>query len=299
VKVGFIGLGNIGNACAIHLAKSDFDFYVHDINKDSAANLIELGANWLDSCKEVAQTCDVLFTSLPGPDQVKAVIAGENSVIDGAHDGLVVVDLSTICLKTAKAMYQQCKEAGIAYLDCPVSGGIWAIEAQNLTLMPSGDEEAFNKAKPAMVVFGNDETAFLGEAGTGTLLKLINNQIFLLGGQVFQEGYIIASKAGMDIKQFADVLRKSSGGMYAPLASMVTKRQWEDSTYDLALAEKDVRLALETAQDMGISLPMTEGAYQNLKQSVEMGLGKKFFLGTMEAIEKNADHTAEAIDIDA
>jgi 3-hydroxyisobutyrate dehydrogenase/2-hydroxy-3-oxopropionate reductase len=298
VKVGFIGLGNIGNACSAHFAESDFDFYIHDINKSAAENLIALGAHWLDSCKAVAETCDVVFTSLPGPEQVETVITGRNGIIEGAHDGLVVVDLSTISLTVAKEMYATCKATGFSYLDCPVSGGIWAIKAKNLTLMPSGDIDAFEKAKPAMIVFGNKDVEFLGESGTGTLLKLINNQIFLVGGQVFQEGYIVAAKAGLDIKQFVKILRKSSGGMYAPLASMVTKRQWEDSSYDLALAEKDIRLTLETANDMGIDLPMTSGAYKNLAQAKAMGLGEKFFLGTMEAIEKNANFIAKAIDVD-
>ena len=110
---------------------------------------------------------------------------------------------------------------------------------------------------------------------------------------------MLAAKAGMDIKQLVQMLRGSSAGLYIPLASMVTKRQWEDSTYDLALAEKDVRLALETAEDLGVSMPMTSANHETLQRACELGQGGKFFLATLVALEDAAGFTAPEVDVDA
>jgi 3-hydroxyisobutyrate dehydrogenase len=297
MNVGFIGLGNIGGACAQHLAASEFKLWVHDLNAQAGEALVAAGATWAESCTAIAEACDVIFTSLPGPAQVESVLFGKNAIAQAGRD-VVVVDLSTISLSAARSHYQRARESGFAYLDCPVSGGVWAIAERQLSLMPSGDRSAFDRALPAMQVFGRDDTQFLGEAGTGTLIKLINNQLFLVGGQVFQEGYLLAAKAGLDIRQFVEVVRGSSGGMYAPLASMVTQRQWQESSYDLALAEKDLYLALQSARDLQAPLPLTQAAHQTLLAAQAQGLGENFFLATMEALEQGANFTAPAVDVD-
>lgn len=299
MKVGFIGLGNIGGACAVHLAESEHDFFVHDLNRAAAEPLLEKGATWSDSCAAIAATVDVLILSLPGPDEVRAVVTGDRGVLTDPAEGLVVVDLSTISLDVTREMYTACAGRGAAYVDCPVSGGIWGAQAGELVLMPAGDEAAVNRAMPALTTFGKDDTRYLGESGTGTLVKLVNNQLFLVGGQIFQEGYLLAMKAGLDAKQFVRMLRESSGGMYAPLASMVTKRQWEDSTYDLALAEKDVRLAVATADRLGVDMPLARAAHETLAASCELGLERKFFLATMELLEQRAGFTAPEVDVDS
>lgn len=299
MKVGLIGLGNIGGGCAANLAASALDFYVYDLNRAAAERVLAQGATWSDSCADIAAICDVLFLSLPGPEQIEVVMRGKNGVLAGPADQLVVVDLSTSSLMVARAMYEAAAEKGVSYIDCPVSGGIWGAQSGDLVLMPSGDQSAFDKALPAMQVIGKEDTAYLGESGTGTLVKLINNQIFMAGAQVFQEGYVLATKAGMDIKQLVQMLRGSSAGLYIPLASMVTKRQWEDSTYDLTLAEKDVRLALDTASDLGVDMPMTLANHETLKRAIELGQGDKFFLATLVALEEAAGVTAPVIDVDS
>jgi len=134
----------------------------------------------------------------------------------------------------------------------------------------------------------------LGPSGTGTLVKLVNNQIFLVGCQVFMEGYLMAAKAGLDVDDFMTVLRASSGGMFAPLADVVIQRKWEDSNYDLRLAEKDLRLALESAGDIGTPMPLTTAAQDVLARSVEAGLGEKWFLASFETLEAEAGFVAEA-----
>ena len=292
MEVGFIGLGNIGGPCAKHLLDAGHRVTVFDVDEDAVERIAQLGARTARSPAGVAAETGGVFLSLPTPVAAHEVVAGEGGLLDSARPGLVVVDLSTNSVGTARTLFEQCRQAGVDYLDCPVSGGAWAAERGDLALMPSGDESAFLRVRDALVCFGKDDTQWLGPSGTGTLVKLINNQVFLVATQVFGEGYLLAAKAGLDLPRFLEVLRASSAGMYMPLADMIVKRQWESSSYDLSLAEKDLRLALESAAEIGTPLPLTEAAHGVLARSVEGGLGGKFFIGTMETLEAEAGFTA-------
>lgn len=292
MDVGFIGLGNIGGPCAKHLLDAGHRVTVFDIDAAAAGRLAGVGARSAESAAEVAAASAAVMLSLPTPEASEAVVAGDGGVLAADRPGLVVVDLSTNSVGTARSLCEQCRQAGVDYIDCPVSGGAWAAERGDLALMPSGDEPAFDRVRDVLVCFGKDGTRWLGPSGTGTLMKLINNQVFLVATQVFGEGYLLAAKAGLDTGRFLDVLRASSAGMYMPLADMIVKRQWESSSYDLSLAEKDLRLALESAAEIGTPLPLTRAAHDVLARSVEAGLGAKFFLGAMETLEAEAGFTA-------
>ena len=230
--------------------------------------------------------------SLPSPEASRAVVTGTAGIISAASSGLVVVDLSTNSVDVTKELFGVCAAAGVDFVDCPVSGGHMGAAAGEFTLMPSGDEAAFDRCREVLVCFGKAETEWLGPSGTGTLLKLINNLVFLVGTQVFEEGYLMAAKAGLDIPKFLEVLRASSASFYMALSQMIVNRQWDDSTCDLALAEKDLRLALDSAAHIDTPLPLTEAAHRVLATSVEMGLGEKFFIGALEALEEQAGFTA-------
>lgn len=292
MDVGFIGLGNIGGPCAGHLVEAGHRVTVFDVEVAAMDRLTAAGAQSARSAAEVASASEAVLLSLPSPEASEAVVAGEAGVLAADRSGLVVVDLSTNSVGMVRRLFDLCRREGVDYLDCPVSGGAWAAERGDLALMPSGDEPAFERVRDALVCFGKDDTTWLGPSATGTLMKLINNQVFLVATQVFAEGYLLASKAGLDIGRFLEVLRGSSAGMYMPLADMIVKRQWESSNYDVSLAEKDLRLALESADEIGTPLPLTQAAHGVLDRSVQAGLGTKFFIGALEALEAEAGFTA-------
>ena len=291
MDVGFVGLGNIGGPCASHLTEAGHRVTVFDIDEDALTRVVEAGAHGALSAAGVAAASDAVLLSLPTPEASRVAVVGDDGVLAAARPGLVVVDLSTNSVGTARSLFEQCQQVSVDYIDCPVSGGVWAAERGDLALMPSGDEAAFDRVREALSCFGKDDTRWLGPSGTGTLMKLINNQVFLVATQVFQEGYLLAAKAGLDIPRFLDVLKASSAGMYMPLAEMIVKRQWESSSYDLSLAEKDLRLALVSAAEIGTPLPLTEAAHEVLARSVESGLGGKFFIAAMETLEAEAGFT--------
>ena len=138
--------------------------------------------------------------------------------------------------------------------------------------MPSGNEAAFDRVEEVLLCFGKEETRWLGPSDTSTLIKLINNQVFLVGAQVFEEGYLMAANASLHMTRFLEVLRASSAGFYMPLSDRIVNRPWNDSTYDLALAEKDLRLALDSSEQVYTPMPLTGAAHGVLAQSVEFGL---------------------------
>ena len=289
MDVGFIGLGTIGGPCARHLVEAGHRVTVFDIDEAAVDRITAAGARSARSAAGVASASEAVLLSLPTPEASEAVVAG---VLAAGRPGLVVVDLSTNSVGMVRRLFELCRQEGVAFLDCPVSGGALAAERGDLALMPSGDEPAFERVREALVCFGKDDTAWLGPSATGTLMKLINNQVFLVATQVFAEGYLLAAKAGLDIPRFLEVLRGGSAGMYMPLADMIVKRQWESSNYDVSLAEKDLRLALESALEIGTRLPLTEAAHGVLDRAVESGLGAKFFIGALEALEAEAGFTA-------
>ncbi len=292
MDVGFIGLGNIGGPCARHLVEAGHRVTVFDIDEAAVDRITAAGARSAPSAAGVASASEAVLLSLPTPEASEAVVAGEAGVLAAGRSGLVVVDLSTNSVGMVRRLFELCRQEGVAFLDCPVSGGAWAAERGDLALMPSGDEPAFERVRDALVCFGKDDTKWLGPSATGTLMKLINNQVFLVATQVFAEGYLLAAKAGLDIPRFLEVLRGGSAGMYMPLADMIVKRQWESSNYDVSLAEKDLRLALESAREIGTPLPLTEAAHGVLDRAVQSGLGAKFFIGALEALEAEAGFTA-------
>ena len=197
MDVGFIGLGNIGGPCARHLLDAGHSVTVFDIDEGASGRLVGAGARAAPSAAGVATASDAVLLSLPTPDASHAAVGGDGGVLSAARSGLVVVDLSTNSVGTARTLFEQCRQAGVDYLDCPVSGGAWAAERGDLALMPSGDEVAFDRVRDALVCFGKEDTKWLGPSGTGTLMKLINNQVFLVATQVFGEGYLLAAKAGL------------------------------------------------------------------------------------------------------
>ncbi|MEM7142002.1 MAG: NAD(P)-dependent oxidoreductase [Actinomycetota bacterium] len=288
MDIGFVGLGNIGGPCARHLVEAGHTVTVADLDGGARAALVAAGATEADA-SELGASCEVVFLSLPSPEASAAVV---DQLLANARAGLVIVDLSTNSSGATAALDERCRAAGAHYLDCPVSGGNQGAEAGDLVLMPSGDEAAFDRALPAMLAFGKDDMAYLGPSGTGTMVKLINNLVFLVGTQVFEEAYLLAAKAGLDLPRFLEVLKGSSAGLYMALAPLIANRQWEESSYDLALAEKDLRLALESGREIESPLPLTDAAHGVLAKAVGLGLGEKFFIGAFEALEHEAGFTA-------
>jgi 3-hydroxyisobutyrate dehydrogenase-like beta-hydroxyacid dehydrogenase len=285
--LGFVGVGTIGNPMAERLLGAGHALVVHDVRREAAASLEARGARWSASAREVAAACRVVFTSLPGPREIEAVALGADGLLAGARPGDVHVDLSTSSLAAVRALAAAEARAGVALVDAPVSGGAHGARQGTLAVMASGERTAFERVQPLFDAFAK-RVFFLGESGNGTLAKLVNNQIFLCAGLLLQEGFVLAAKAGLDAKTLLEVVRASSAASYAGLADLTFARSFDQAFFTLALAEKDVSLALASAQALGVPMPVTSAAHGTYARAASAGLGAKSFLATLLAIEEAA-----------
>ena len=283
-QVGFIGTGTIGAPMAKRLVDAGHRLVVCDRVEAATAPLVAAGASRAASPHEVAAACRVVFTSLPGPREVDQVAAG---LLEAARPGDVHVDLSTSAYDAVRALAAREAAAGVHLLDAPVSGGAHGAAQGTLTVMASGERAAFERVEPLLGAFGKN-IFYLGASGSGTLTKLVNNAIFLCGGLLVQESFAMAAKAGLAPSRLLEVVQKSSGAAYAGLAKLLLGRGFDNAFFQLALAEKDVALALASARGLGVPMPVIEAAHGTYARALEMGLGPKLFAATLLAIEEAA-----------
>ena len=174
MKLGFIGTGNMGNPMAANLIKAGHQLTVHDLRREAATNLLEMGADWADSPREAVPGSEVVFTSLPVPRDVEAVVLGENGILGGASSGQVFFDLSTNSPTMVRRLSEECAARGVTLLDSPVSGGTYGAAEGTLAVMVGGDKTVFEKYKSLLDGIGT-HVVYCGAIGNGSVCKICNN----------------------------------------------------------------------------------------------------------------------------
>jgi 3-hydroxyisobutyrate dehydrogenase-like beta-hydroxyacid dehydrogenase len=286
-EIGFVGTGNMGGPIARRLLAAGHAVIACDARTEALRGVLAAGASPAGSPREVASRCGVVFTSLPGPREIEAVVTGEQGILAGASRGAIHVDLSTTSLASVKRLHALEAAAGVSLVDAPVSGGAVAAEQGTLSVMASGDRDAFLRVEPLLGAFAKS-VFHLGGSGAGTLAKLVNNAIFLCAGLLAQEGFTVWTRAGFAPARLLEVLKASSGGMYAGLAELTLRRDFDNAFFTLALAEKDVALALDAARSLDVPARVTEAAHGVYARALAQGLGSQVFFATLRAIEAEA-----------
>ena len=296
MRVGFIGTGSIGEPIGRQLLAGN-ELVVHDARPEAAAGLRELGAEWADSPRDVAATSRVVVTSLPGPAEVEAVVTGPDGLLAATQPGDIHIDLSSNSLAMVQRLHAEEGARGVIYLDCPVTGGVRRARRGALTILASGDRDAFDRVEPLLQAIG-EHVFYVGEAGSGCLTKLVNNLIVLCSGQLVQEGLILGAKLGLDPARLHEMLKVGSAAPHVGLMPYMLGRRFEDPTFTLALASKDVGLALEAARDAGVAMPVTAAAHQTYLAAIARGLGDQSFLATQIPLEQGAGVEVPRIETD-
>ncbi len=288
MKVGFIGTGNMGNPMANNLLAKGHELVVHDLRREQSENLLEAGAVWANSAREVAEACSLVLTSLPTPAVVEAVYLGEGGLFEGAKSGSTLVDLSTNSPTVIKRIAALGREKGIRVLDGPVSGGVVGARRGTLAVMVGGDEEVFNEVKPVLEAIGSS-IFYVGEIGMGNVAKLVNNMIALTNMQIANEGLVLGLKAGMDPQTLVDVIRASSGNSFVLQmnSTPLTRRDWRPG-FTIDLSAKDVGLAVALGRELKVPLVLGALAEQELIAAQGEGLGALDVSAMITRVEKAA-----------
>jgi 3-hydroxyisobutyrate dehydrogenase len=291
-RIGFIGTGTIGAPIAGRLLASGHPLVVFDARREASADLVARGARPAGSPREVAAQCDVVFTSLPGPAEVAAVAEG---LLAAERPGLIHVDLSTSSFEAVQSLHALELEADAALIDAPVSGGAHGASQGTLAVMASGDRAAFDAVRPLFDAFARS-VFYLGAPGRGTIAKLVNNLIFLGGALLVQEGFVLGAKAGLGARELLEILNASSAKLYTGMAPLLLGRAFDMTLFKLAIAKKDVALALESAREMGVPLPIVEAVARTYRAALDEGRGERAFFAALQTIEHAAGVQVEKLE---
>ncbi|KMK77073.1 NAD(P)-dependent oxidoreductase [Alkalihalobacillus pseudalcaliphilus] len=267
-KVGYIGLGTMGFPMVQHLIKNGFDVYVLD-GRGKYEEAVKLGAKTLSSPKEIAEKADIVMTCLPLPQTLTAVYEGENGLLAGGKKGTVFIDHSTADRNTVQNLSGLAKQQGSEFIDAPVSGGPMGAIAGNLTIMCGGSENTFSKAKAVMECYG-EYIVLVGEVGSGTVVKLLNNMLIGVHQAALAECYIMAEKSGVDPSVAYDLIKRSSGFSKSMDWSVdaILDRKFE-ARFSLNLLHKDIGLALDLANEINMPLDMVKLGEQKVAEAKE------------------------------
>ena len=213
MRVGFIGLGHVGAKLAGSLLRNGFDLTVRDIDQANAAALIELGADWVDSDRELAETCDVIITCLPSPVVSAEVMEAEDGVIAGLSSGKIWMEMSSSDEAEVKRLGAMVATKGAVALDSPVSGGCHRAATGNIAIFVGGERSAFERVLPLLTTIGR-QILHTGPLGTASIMKVATN--YLAGVQLISTGeaFMVAKKAGVDLGVAYEAIRISSGNSF-------------------------------------------------------------------------------------
>jgi 3-hydroxyisobutyrate dehydrogenase len=274
MKIGFIGTGNMGNPMATNLIRAGHQLAVHDLRREATTNLVELGATWADTPRDAVSGNELVFTSLPVPRDVEAVVLGEKGILEGAARGLIYADLSTNSPTVVRRLHQTCAQKGVVMLDTPVSGGVYGAAAGTLAVMVGGDERVFRRIKPALDAIGR-HVVYCGPIGNGSVCKICNNLLSMGTGVLLAEALTLGVKAGVDLAVLADVIANSSGScrrLTEKHPRFLFKGNFEPG-FATALAAKDVRLATDLGREYGIPMELSNLIDQRHVEAMHRGWG--------------------------
>jgi 3-hydroxyisobutyrate dehydrogenase-like beta-hydroxyacid dehydrogenase len=259
--IGFIGLGLMGKPMAGNLLKAGFPVVVWNRTKSRADELVSAGAKLGASPRDTASHADVLITIVSDPAAVETILWGHEGALGGLRRGATMIDSSTISPDLARRAAAACAEKGVDYLDAPVTGGDWGAKKGELVFMIGGKEDVFERVKPVFEVLGK-KFFQVGPNGAGQTVKLAMNLILALEVEALAEALALATKGGVAGEKLVEVMQSSMAraGVLDVKAPSILKNEFPAS-FPLRLMHKDIRLALELAGKMGVTLPAASAAY--------------------------------------
>ncbi|MFW5738531.1 MAG: 2-hydroxy-3-oxopropionate reductase [Spirochaetota bacterium] len=264
-RIGFIGLGIMGLPMARNLIKAGYELTVYDIVGERVEAIKGDGATVADSNRAVAEASDIVITMLPNSPHVREAVLGEGGVIEGARDGMILVDMSSIAPLASQEVSEAVAKRGVKMLDAPVSGGEPKAVDGTLAIMVGGPEDVFNRVKPILDVMGGSVT-LVGDIGSGNTTKLANQVIVALNIAAMSEAMVLATKAGVDPDRVFQAIRGGLAGSTVLDAKMplVLDGNFKPG-FRIELHIKDLQNALDTAHALGVPVPLSSVVMEEMQ----------------------------------
>ena len=290
MRIGFIGVGNMGGPIASHILAAGHELHAFDINNESLERVAELGAVAATSAAKASEGAEAVFLSLPMPSDVAEVVSGDGGLFSLMKAGTTVIDLSTSSPSLSRRLAAEGEERNIDFLDAPVSGGVYGARKGTLAVMVGGSEGAFERHLPLLETFAA-KVVRCGDAGTGNVVKAVNNMLAFIGMMGATEALLLGAKAGVDPRILREVVEASSGASFVwSSGTRAILRDRLAPSFTNALACKDIGLAVDLAEEFQVPVPMGRHTQELLESYRDNGFANEDVLATIRSLEDEANY---------
>jgi 3-hydroxyisobutyrate dehydrogenase len=275
MNVGFIGLGLMGASMASNLQTAGHALVVHDVRKVAAAPHLAAGATWKETPRAVAESAEVVFTSLPGPPEVEQVALGPDGLLHGVRPGSAIFDLSTNAPALVRRLDGLFTARGAHVLDAPVSGGPTGARTRRLAIWVGGERAVYDRYRPLLEAMG-DQPYYVGPVGAGAVAKLVHNCASFTIRAVLAEVFSLGVKAGVDPDLLWRAVRQGNSGRrrtFDVLAEKFLPGEFEPPSFALRLGHKDVSLATALGREVGVPMRLANLALEEITEALGRGWG--------------------------
>ncbi|MDC0037122.1 NAD(P)-dependent oxidoreductase [Alphaproteobacteria bacterium] len=265
-KIGVVGLGNMGSAVARNIQRANFPLYVHDIRKDVGKKLIEKGAIWKNSPKELMDDVDIVVSMVFGPKEIEAVMKNENGILQSSCKDKGWIDLTTSSPSLMRNLAKEFEALGGFAVDAPVTGSLDAAIRGDMIMFVGGSEKAISNAKEVLKVIG--EIRCVGDYGNGYVAKLVNNQLWKIHATAIGEAMVLAKKAGLEPELWWKVMKGGAADSFVlrhDVPSIFSGHY--DPSFRLELALKDLDLIQDLIKEHGTRSELTQACHKRFQEA--------------------------------
>jgi 3-hydroxyisobutyrate dehydrogenase len=290
LRYGFIGLGNLGKHLAASLLRQGFDLVVYDLNRDAARELIERGARWAQSPKDLAAGVDAVITCLPSPAASASVLTADDGVLNGLRAGGTWIEMSTTDQHEIERICGLAAARGIATLEAPVTGGVHRAAAGEITVLVGGDRAVYDTHRTALEAMGGS-IFYMGELGKACVIKVITNMLAFIHLVAAGEALMLAKRGGLDLAQAFAAIKASSGTSFVhETESQLVLNGSYNIGFTMDLACKDLGFAYRYGREFGVPLELAALTEQIFRRAREQYGGGAWSTQVVKLLE-DALHT--------
>jgi 3-hydroxyisobutyrate dehydrogenase-like beta-hydroxyacid dehydrogenase len=268
--IGFIGMGHMGSHMAPRLIQAGYHLTIYDRTREKAQAIKD--ASVAETPKEAAAHSDVVISIVTDDAALDEVMHGPDGVLAGMHAGSAIIDMSTVSPRTSRRIFQAAREKGVAMIDAAVSGSVPQVEQGSLVIFVGGEQETYQRCKPILEILGQS-SFYMGPSGMGTTMKLVVNTLLGLGMQALAEAIALGEKAGLSKDVLLDVLGQTAVLTVGQKSKLDNVRHEQyPAQFALSLQHKDLRLILDEADEVSVSMPATAVALQMYTAALTKGM---------------------------